>query len=164
VLALVAQCLRRARSSDDLIIHVGVGFDDRYLTRSNRSERFDLFEAQRSMIIGSPESRHVTEAEPVPGEPVFWKASVDPFATTALEAVLRAQRATAVLVAGVATNGVVESSVRHMGDRGYEVTVLEDLCASFDETSHRFAIDRTLPLFARMASSSVAYPAPAGTV
>jgi biuret amidohydrolase len=159
LLSRLEQCLTRARATDDLILHVGVGFDDRYLARTNRSGRFDAFEEQRAMIIGAPETRHVAEAQPVEGEPVFWKASVDPFATTNLEAVLRAQQAGPVLVAGVATNGVVESAVRYMGDRGYDVTVLEDLCASFDEDAHRLAIERILPLFARISSSAEAYPA-----
>jgi nicotinamidase-related amidase len=162
-LGRLEQCLARARATDDLILHVGVGFDNHYLARTNRSDRFDTFEANRAMIIGAAETSHVAEARPIEGEPVFWKASVDPFATTNLEAVLRAERARPVLVAGVATNGVVESAVRYMGDRGYDVIVLEDLCASFDEDAHRFAIERILPLFARISSSVEAYPMEEGS-
>ena len=43
-----------------------------------------------------------------------------------------------VVLLGVATNLVVESTARHATDLGFRVTVVEDCCASFMDDLHDF--------------------------
>ncbi len=86
------------------------------------------------------------------------KTCVSPFVGTGLDDILRAHRVERLLLGGVATNFVVESAARHAGDSGYAVDVVEDLCAAHSEDLHRFAIERTLPTFARVISLRDAYP------
>lgn len=59
-----------------------------------------------------------------------------------------------LVLAGVATNLVVEATARHATDLGFSVTVLEDCCASFQEDLHSFAIERLFPLFSTVMKSS----------
>jgi nicotinamidase-related amidase len=59
-----------------------------------------------------------------------------------------------VVLGGVATNLVVESTARHATDVGLQVTVLEDLCASFRPELHDFAIANLFPLFSTLTSST----------
>lgn len=153
VLDLVSTCLRAARDADLPVLHARVAFDEAYTRRTNRSERFAGMEANRLLIEGSPDADFVAEAAPLAGETVVNKGCVNPFIGTTLEARLRALGVRELYLGGVATNFVVESAARHAGDSGFSVTVLEDLCASYNQEMHDFAIQRTLPLFASIATS-----------
>jgi nicotinamidase-related amidase len=44
---------------------------------------------------------------------------------------------TTLVLGGIATSGVVLSTVRDAADRDYQITVLEDLCLDGDEEVHR---------------------------
>ena len=52
-----------------------------------------------------------------------------------------------VVLGGIATHLVVESTARHASDSGLQVSVVEDMCAAPDPALHEHAITRTLPLF-----------------
>ena len=106
------------------------------------------------MLQGSPESEFVREARPLDGETIVEKGCVNPFIGTILSARLSALGVTDLYLAGVATNFVVESAARHAGDSGLQVTVLEDLCASYNQEMHEFAVKKTLPLFASIDTST----------
>jgi biuret amidohydrolase len=153
VLDRVATCLRAARGAGLPVLHARVAFDDGYTRRTNRSQRFAGMEANRMLIEGSGDAEFVREAAPVDGETVVNKGCVNPFIGTTLDARLRALGVRELYLGGVATNFVVESAARHAGDSGYSVTVLEDLCASYNQEMHDFAIQTTLPLFASIGAS-----------
>jgi biuret amidohydrolase len=154
VLPRLAACLRAVRSSGVPVVHARVAFDSDYLRRTNRSERFAGMERNRLLVEGSEDAEFVPEAAPLPGETVVHKGCVNPFIGTGLQERLLAWRASDLFLAGVATNFVVESAARHAGDSGYRVTVLEDLCASYTQEMHDFAIEKTLPMFARISSTA----------
>jgi len=147
VLGRVATALQRSRQTNDLIVHVRVGFDDEGIRRTNRSAAFDAFEAGGALALSAQGARFCPEAEPVAGELVVTKSCVSPFIGTGLDDLLRAHGVSTVAMGGVATNFVVESAARHAGDSGYRVQVVEDLCASHSEDLHRFAVERILPVF-----------------
>jgi biuret amidohydrolase len=154
ILPRVADCLREARDNGVPVLHARVAFDPGYTRRTNRSARFAGMEKNRLLLAGSADAEIVAEAAPAEGEPVVEKGCVNPFIGTTLEQRLRVIGAQELYLAGVATNFVVESAARHAGDSGFEVTVLEDLCAAYDKESHDWAITRTLPLFAAIGSST----------
>lgn len=154
VLPAVARCLDGVRTAGLSVLHARVSFDADYTRRTNRSARFAFFEDNALMIDGSPDAEFVAEAQPRVGETVVTKGCVNPFIGTVLSARLTSLGITDLYLAGVATNFVVESAARHAGDSGFQVTVLEDLCASYNQEMHEFAIARTLPLFARIGASA----------
>lgn len=63
-------------------------------------------------------------------------ASIGAFYGTPLEETLRLLGARRLVVAGVATHSVVEGTVRHAADIGFNVMVAEDACASADPAVH----------------------------
>lgn len=154
VLPAVVGCLDKVRAAGLPVLHARVSFDPAYTRRTNRSARFAFFEEMGLMIDGSPEAAFVAEAQPLAGEVVVAKGCVNPFIGTVLSARLSSIGITDLYLAGVATNFVVESAARHAGDSGLHVTVLEDLCASYNQEMHDFAIKKTLPLFARIDTSA----------
>ena len=70
---------------------------------------------------------------------------VGAFATTDLESILRAQQVTSLVLLGIATSGVVLSTVRWAADADYELVVLEDGCADADEEVHRVLMHKVFP-------------------
>ncbi len=73
---------------------------------------------------------------------------------TQLYPVLRMLRRTTMLMTGVSTNIAVEGIVRASVNRGFDVLVLEDCCASYPDEWHRFSIDNIMPLLATVTSSA----------
>ncbi|MER6815420.1 cysteine hydrolase [Spirillospora sp. NPDC000708] len=154
VLGTAERVLAAARAAGTLVVHVRLAFDPSYRLRTNRLPRFDPYEEQRAMLADSPEAQIVKALAPADGEPVVDKGCVDPFVGTALRDVLAAEGVTEVVLGGVATNLVVESAARHASDSGLQVTVVEDMCASFRPDFHEFSVTNMLPLFGSVIGSA----------
>ncbi|HEX7381103.1 MAG TPA: cysteine hydrolase [Nevskiaceae bacterium] len=65
---------------------------------------------------------------------------INAFFGSPLEETLRVIGATRLVVAGVATHSVVESTVRHAVDMGFEVGVAADACSAADPAVHRASL------------------------
>lgn len=78
---------------------------------------------------------------------------------TQLYPVLRMLRRSTLLMSGVSTNIAVEGIVRASVNRGFDVIVVEDCCASHPEAWHRFSIENIMPLLATVTSSAAALDA-----
>jgi len=76
-------------------------------------------------------------APPQATEVIVTKRRVGAFSTTDLESVLRARQVTCLVLLGIATSGVVLSTVRWAADADYALVVLEDCCADGDEEVQR---------------------------
>ena len=79
------------------------------------------------------------------GEVVVTKKRVSAFAGSDLELVLRAREVTHLVLGGIATSGVVLSTVRAAADQDYRLTVLADLCLDGDEEVHRVLTEKIFP-------------------
>ena len=71
---------------------------------------------------------------------------------TQLYPVLRQLGRTTLLMTGVSTNLAVEGIVRASVNRGFDVVVIEDCCASYPDEWHRFSVDNIMPLLATVTS------------
>ncbi|MCD4534342.1 cysteine hydrolase [Nocardioides sp. cx-169] len=154
VIANAASVLEAARAAGWLVVHVRLAFDDSYVLRTNRHPRFQAYPDQRAMLAGSPEAEIVKELSPLPGEPVVDKGCVDPFVGTPLLTALAAEGVGHVVLGGVATNLVVESAARHASDAGLQVTVVDDMCASFRTDFHEFSMQNMMPLFGSVTTAA----------
>jgi len=74
---------------------------------------------------------------------------------TQLYPVLRQLQRTTMLMAGVSTNLAVEGIVRASVNRGFDMVVIEDCCASYPDEWHRFSIENIMPLIATVTRSDV---------
>ena len=57
-----------------------------------------------------------------------------------------------MLLTGVATNFVVEGTAREAVDRGYNVLVVGDCCASMSQDAHDSALTTALPFLATVTT------------
>ncbi|WP_431025435.1 cysteine hydrolase family protein [Halomonas sp. H5] len=74
-------------------------------------------------------------------EHVVTHKRINPFYDTQLCVLLRGLNIERVLIAGVATHSVVESTARHAVDCGFHVTVAADACASASSESHNHSLN-----------------------
>lgn len=88
------------------------------------------------------------------GDLVVVKRHWGAFYGTELDLQLRRRRIGTVVVAGIATNFGVESTVRQAWERGYDAVVVEDACASLAPGMHEFAVQSIFPRIARVVPSA----------
>ncbi len=62
-----------------------------------------------------------------------------------LDMILRANGIETLILSGIATSGVVLSTVRHAADADYKVVVVEDCCADRDAEVHRVLTEKVFP-------------------
>ena len=72
---------------------------------------------------------------------------------TQLYPVLRMLGRTTMLMSGVSTNLAVEGIVRASVNRGFDVVVIEDCCASYPDEWHRFSVENIMPLLATVTTA-----------
>lgn len=73
------------------------------------------------------------------------KKRVSAFTGSDLEIVLRAKGINHMVLSGVATSGVVLSTLREAADKDYEITVLSDACKDRDDEVHRVLTEKIFP-------------------
>lgn len=76
---------------------------------------------------------------------VVVKKRVSAFAGSDLEVLLRGLGVDHLVLAGIATSGVVLSTVREAADKDFRLTVLSDGCADADEEVHRVLLEKVFP-------------------
>ena len=105
-------------------------------------------QAATMMPADAPHTQFHARVAPRAGDIVVRKTRIGAFSTTDLDAQLRARNVTTLVLAGIATSGVVLSTVIDGGDRDYRLIVLSDGCADPDEEVHRVLLTK---VFARRA-------------
>ncbi len=88
------------------------------------------------------------------GDTVVLKRHWGAFTGTDLDLQLRRRKVSTLVVAGIATNFGVESTVRSGWELSYDMVVVEDACASRTAELHRFAIDHIFPALARVVAAN----------
>lgn len=146
-LARVASVLQRARASRMTVIHVQVGFRPGLPEVSPRNMLFDSIRANpkhRQAFLGPAGAIHPAVA-PQEGDIVVTKHRVSAFAGTDLGMILRAREIETLVLFGIATSGVVLSTLVDAFDQDYRVIVVTDCCRDQDEHLHAALVERYFP-------------------
>ncbi|MGH7302026.1 MAG: cysteine hydrolase family protein [Candidatus Rokuibacteriota bacterium] len=85
----------------------------------------------RILVDGQPGNDIVPALAPRPGETVIVKPGKGAFYATKLDVLLRSQRITHLLLAGVTTEVCVQTTMREANDRGYDCLLVEDATESY---------------------------------
>lgn len=84
------------------------------------------------LVRGTPGAEINAAVAPREGETLIEKAAPNAFLDTTLEAELRAQGISELVVAGMMSSMCVDATVRAAADKGLAVTVVHDACAAPD--------------------------------
>ncbi len=144
----MSKAIHTARSNKIPVIYVVIGFRKGYPEVSPNNKSFSVL-MSGAMKFDNEESSMVYEAvAPLEGEIVVTKKRVSAFTGSDLEVVLRSMGIKHLVLSGIATGGVVLSTLRDAADKDYALTVLSDCCADLDEEVHRVL---TTKIFTRQA-------------
>lgn len=149
LLGRTTSLLEGARAAGMKIIYVVVAFRPGYPEVSPRNQSFAPIRESGRFTQGSPGTEVHAALAPRPGEAVVTKHRVGAFWGTDLEVLLRAGGVDTLVLAGIATSGVVLSTVRHAADADYRVVVVSDCCADRDDEVHRVLLEK---VFARQTT------------
>lgn len=153
VLANARRALDAARERGHPVVHVRLGFRPDYADALSVAPRITRLKENRAAILGTWGTEFPDAVAPTEGELVVTKQCVNPFFNTGLLVWLLQRGVEHVVLAGVVTNLVVESTARAADDAGLAVTVLEDACAAPNAEWHAFSIEKILPLFGTISNS-----------
>ncbi|WP_142781735.1 cysteine hydrolase family protein [Agrobacterium sp. T29] len=148
----IAEVEAAMRAKSAPVIFVRVGFEPGYIDSISRQSRLAHLKESGAMILGEFGTEFPSELSPKPGDLVVTKRAVSPFHNTNLYALLEKHRIERIVLAGVYTHMVVDSTARFGDDSGLYVTVLSDCCASPDEQVHQTSVDKILPLFSTVTT------------
>ena len=155
-LSRVAGVLARARVSGMTLIHVQVGFRPGLPEVSPRNMLFDSIRnnpKHQQAFLGPAGAIHPAVA-PLEGDIVVTKHRVSAFSGTDLAMILRAREIETLVLFGIATSGVVLSTLLHASDEDFRLIVLRDCCADQDAEIHSCLIEKFFPRRASVVSSS----------
>lgn len=145
IIEKVAKAIAAARGKNIPVIYVVVGFrrGAPEISTNNKGfaaakERFSGTDMDEFMAVHpglAPQANEVTVI----------KRRVSAFTGSDLEVVLRSFGIGHIVLTGVATSGVVLSTLREAADKDYRITVLADGCADADEEVHRVLTTKVFP-------------------
>ena len=145
LLARLVEATRAARATGVSVVHVRVAFRSDGADISSRNRAFSAIAAAASMGLDDPVTQIHPAVRPRAGDVVVVKKRVSAFTGSDLEVVLRSLDVTSLVLTGIATSGVVLSTLRQAADLDYELTVLEDGCADSDPEVHRVLMEKVFP-------------------
>jgi nicotinamidase-related amidase len=152
LLARTARLVEAARKAGVRVVYVVVGFRPGYPEVSPKNLSFAAIRGSGRFTLGSTGTEVHAAIAPRPDEPVVVKRRVGAFGGTDLQMILGAHGADTLILAGIATSGVVLSTVRHAADADYRLVVVEDCCADRDAEVHRVLMGKVFPRQATVAS------------
>jgi nicotinamidase-related amidase len=148
--ARVTDAVRAARAHAVPVIQVVVGFRPGMPEVSAHNQSFGMLKHNAMPWLTDPRPVITPEGTEV----VVTKRRVSAFTGSDLEVVLRGGEIRHLVLCGIATSGVVLSTVREAADKDYRLTVLADLCADTDPEVHTVLTGKVFPRQARVMSAA----------
>ncbi|MEU1624551.1 isochorismatase family cysteine hydrolase [Streptomyces sp. NPDC020096] len=134
-----------ARAADVPVIYVVIGFRAGHPEVSARNKGFSAITHTGGFAEGDPDAGIHPDVAPRPGDIVVTKKRVSAFAGSDLDMVLRAGDIDSLVLTGIATSGVVLSTLRQAADLDFGLTVLADGCLDGDPEVHRVLTEKVFP-------------------
>ena len=147
----IAPCVRvlaAARQAGLFVIHTREGHRPDLsdclpakLTRGGKTFIGEAGPMGRILVRGEYGHDIIPELYPIEGEPIIDKPGKGAFFDTDLVLILRTRGIQSLIVCGVTTEVCVQTTAREANDRGFEVLVPEDCCASYFPEFHRVTLE-----------------------
>ena len=140
------QAVSAARSANIDVIYVRVAFRDGFPEVSPKNKSFSAISKSDGGFSQDDEATQVHKSvAPHPGDVTVIKRRVSAFTGSDLEVVLRGKQIDNLVLTGIATSGVVLSTLREAADRDFGLTVLSDACLDADPEVHQVLTEKVFP-------------------
>ncbi len=146
------KAIAAARSKGFPVVYVRVAFRPGHPEISGAVPLFTTIKEANALVEGTWGADFHPDVAPGDGELIITKRGISALAGTDLHQILHGRGISTLVLAGIATNFVVEGTARHAADLGYGVVVISDCCATFTYEMHTFAITSVLPQLATIAT------------
>jgi nicotinamidase-related amidase len=147
------QAIGAARKAGIPVIYVVVGFRKGF-PEIGSGTAASFAALPKSGMLGLEDPTVDPSVAPQPGEMVVTKRRVSAFAGSDLEVILRGHRIEHLVLTGVATSGVVLSTLRQAADMDYRLSVLSDACADRDSEVHSVLTGKVFPRQAEVMTTA----------
>jgi nicotinamidase-related amidase len=154
-LARASSALAAARHAGLMVVHVRVGFRPGLPEVSDRNTLFAAIKSSpqhQKLFEGTAGAIHPALG-PETTDVVVTKHRISAFAGTDLEMLLRARGIHTLVLFGIATSGVVLSTLLDACDADYRLGVIGDCCADLDADLHSTLLARLFPSRATVMSA-----------
>jgi nicotinamidase-related amidase len=141
----LSKAITAARAADVTVVYVTVGFRPGHPEISARNRTFSAAAGAGAYVEGDPSTEIHPAVAPRPGDPRVTKRRVSAFAGSDLDVLLRGLDAGTLVLTGIATSGVVLSTLRQAADLDYRLVVLADACLDADPEVHRVLAEKVFP-------------------
>jgi nicotinamidase-related amidase len=134
-----------ARGQGIPVLYIIVGFRKGYPEVSPENRSFSALKSGAMSLDLEGATEIPNSIAPREDEIIITKKRVSAFTGSDLEVVLRSLGIKHLVLTGIATSGVVLSTLREAADKDYSITVLSDGCADRDEEVHRILLTKIFP-------------------
>lgn len=145
IISNTAAAIAHARNQQIPVIYVVVGFREGMPEVSSNNK---IFAASKEHLGNQDMTAFMKvhhELAPAAGEVTVVKRRISAFTGSDLEVILRSWNTRHLVLCGIATSGVVLSTLREAADKDYRLTVLADACADGDEETHQVLLGKVFP-------------------
>jgi nicotinamidase-related amidase len=145
-----AAVLKEAREHRLSVIHVQVGFRPGLPEISLRNPLLSAIKnsvQHQQLFQGAAGAIH-SAVEPQQEDILVTKHRISAFTGTDLDMILRARDIDTLILFGIATSGVVLSTLLHASDADYRLIVVKDCCADLDAEVHNCLVEKVFPRLA----------------
>lgn len=139
------KAVHAARHHQIPVIFVRVAFRPGYPEISPHNQSFATISKWGGMTTEDAATEIDAAVAPQPGEPIVTKLRVSAFTGSDLAVILRGMNIQTLVLSGIATSGVVLSTVREAADQDYSLVVLSDACLDGDPEVHRVLVEKIFP-------------------
>ena len=153
LLTRTSALLAAARRTGMTVIYVVVGFRAGHPEISPRNMIFSAIRQSGVFGPGGAGAEIHPAVAPQERDIVVVKHRVGAFLGTDLEMVLRSNGIDTLVLAGIATSGVVLSTLRHAADADFRIVVAADCCSDRDAEVHRVLLEKVFPRQAQVVSA-----------
>jgi len=151
-----------ARAAAMPVVYVTINFRPGHPEISPRNATFAAAAASGGLVDGTPATEIHPAVAPQPGDLLVTKRRVSAFTGSDLQVVLRSLGAGTLVLTGIATSGVVLSTLRQAADLDYRLVVLSDGCLDADPEVHRVLTGKVFPRQAAVRTVAEWAAQPAG--
>jgi len=139
------KAIAHARNKKIPVIYVVVGFRPGMPEISANNKGFSASKERLASVSMEEWVKIHPDVAPLADEVVVTKRRISAFTGSDLEVVLRAKAIQHMILTGIATSGVVLSTIREASDKDYRLTVIADCCADGDEEVHHVLTTKVFP-------------------
>ena len=156
LLTRAASVLKSARDHRLSVFHVQVGFRPGLPEVSSRNPLFSAIKnsVQHQQMFQGPAGAIHPAVAPQSEDIIITKHRISAFTGTDLDMILRARDIETLILFGIATSGVVLSTLLHAIDADYRLIVVKDCCTDADAEIHRCLVEKVLPRLATVLNAA----------